>query len=194
VTFLKTTVVGGIMFLVPAIIAVMILGKAFGIMSRLAAPLANWIPIDTVGGIALANLLAVIAIVVVCFVAGLIARSSRVTRTVESLESKVLSSIPGYAFVKGLLEDLTGGGGEGSMIPVLARFDDARQVAFQVERIPGGEVVVYIPGAPDPWSGGLFVMEQERIEPLDLTMAAAVRNIRALGRGSSKVFCKNTVE
>ena len=73
--FLKTTLVGGLVFLVPIIVVVAILGKAFGLMAALAAPLATWIPIDSIGGVALANLLAVAAIVVLCFVAGLVARS-----------------------------------------------------------------------------------------------------------------------
>jgi uncharacterized membrane protein len=193
VTFLKTTVVGGIVFLVPIIILVMILGKAFGIMSQLAAPLADWIPTDTVDGIALANLLAVVAIIALCFLAGLIARSDRVSRAVEKLESNVLLSLPGYMFIKGLMGGLAGGDGETTMKPVLASFDDARQVAFEVERISGGQVVVYIPGAPDPWSGGLFVMEQERVEPLEISMTAAVKNIRTLGRGSTQMLRKSKV-
>ena len=54
--FLKTTVIGGVVFLLPIIVVGMILGKAFGFMSRIAAPFAEWIPIDSVGGIALVNL------------------------------------------------------------------------------------------------------------------------------------------
>ena len=191
-TFLKATLVGGIVFLTPIIVLVMILGKAFGIMSKLAAPLANWIPVDTVGGIALANLLAVAAIVLLCFFAGLVARSAPVRRSVESMESSFLSQIPGYAFVKGIVGGLSGSEDDKTMTPVLASFDDAQQVAFEIERISGGQVVVYIPGAPDPWSGGLYVMEEARIAPLDLSMAAAVKNIRTLGRGSNKILLKNS--
>jgi uncharacterized membrane protein len=186
--FLKMTVIGGIVFLVPIIIVVIIVGKAFAIMTKLASPLAAWLPIDSVGGIALANLLAAAAIVVVCFVAGLVARSPFAVRTVESLESGVLSVIPGYAFIKGLTGSLTGGEEEKELAPVLARFDDAWQVAFQVERTADGRVVVYIPGAPDPWSGAVFVMTADRVEPLERTMAAAVRNIRSLGRGSAELL------
>ena len=47
---LTTTVIGGIVFLVPIIVCIVILGKAFEIMRKLAAPLAHALPIDSVAG------------------------------------------------------------------------------------------------------------------------------------------------
>ncbi len=186
--FLKTTLIGGLVFLVPIIVVVAILGKAFGLMAAGAAPLAAWIPIDSIGGVALANLLAVVAIVVLCFAAGLVARSSAAVRAVQSLESGFLTSIPGYGFIKGMTEGLAGREGPEALRPVLAKFDDASQVAFEIERNPDGRVVVYVPGAPDPWSGAVFVMTADRVEPLEASMPAAVKNIRALGRGTTRLL------
>ena len=116
---LKTTVIGGLLFLVPIVILVMILGKAHAITMRVAAPLAAWIPVDAVGGLLLADLLAGVAIVTICFVAGLAAKSPAVVRAVESMESGFLSAIPGYAFVKGMIASLagTGRGGESQTRP-----------------------------------------------------------------------------
>ncbi len=51
-----------------------------------------------------------------------------------------------------------------------------------------GRVVVYVPGAPDPWSGAVFVMTADRVEPLEASMPAAVKNIRALGRGTTRLL------
>jgi uncharacterized membrane protein len=186
--FLKTTLIGGLVFLVPIMIIVVILAKAHRLMVALSAPLAKWIPIDAIGGVALANLLAVAALVVLCFVAGFVARSSAAVRAVQSLESGFLTSIPGYGIIKGMTESLTGQSGPETMKPVLARFDDASQVAFEIERDPDGRVVVYIPGAPDPWSGSVFVMTADRVEPLEASMPAAVKNIRTLGRGTSELM------
>ena len=186
--FLKTTLVGGLVFLVPIIVIVAILGKAFSLMAALAAPLAAWIPIDAVGGVALADLLVVVAIVVLCFAAGLVARSSAAVRAIQSVESGFLTSIPGYSFIKGMTEGLAGREGSETMKPVLAKFDDGSQVAFEIERNPDGRVVVYIPGAPDPWSGAVFIMSADRVEPLEASMPAAVKNIRALGRGTTRLL------
>jgi uncharacterized membrane protein len=73
--FVKTTIVGGIVFMVPIIIIIVILGKAFALMLKVARPIDKLIPIESIGGIAFVNLLALLAILVLCFGAGVLARS-----------------------------------------------------------------------------------------------------------------------
>jgi uncharacterized membrane protein len=183
--FIRVTVIGGVIFLVPVTVLIVILGKTVDIMGRLARPLTAWVPLDRIGGVAVANLIAIAGIIVLCFIAGLVARSGVVTRYINSLESRFLYSIPGYSFVKSLTSSMAGVDDDKSFTPVLAKFDDASQIAFKVESLPDGRAIVYIPGAPDPWSGSVFVMSADRIELLDLSLMDAVKNIRALGSGSS---------
>jgi len=188
--FIRTTIIGGIVFLVPVTVLIMILGKTLEILSRMAAPLAAWVPVDRVGGVALANLIAVFAIICLCFLAGLVARSMFVLRFINSLESKILYSIPGYRFVKSLVGSASGVEEEGSLLPVLVKFDDASQLVFQVEQMPDGRSVVYVPGAPDPWSGSLLIVDAHRIETIQSPLSEAVKNIRALGVGSANLIGK----
>ncbi len=187
-SFLKTTIIGGIVFLVPLIIIVAIIGKALAIMKKVADPLSSLAPIDSLGGIAMVNLIALALIVLVCFLAGLGARTVSAGRLVDFLESRILSHIPAYAFVKGMTESVAGAEDGKGMKAVLARLDDYSQVAFEIERVAGGDVVVYLPGAPNPWSGSVYVMTEDRIQPIDATMMSAVQNIRGLGRGSGELL------
>ncbi len=83
--FIKVTMIGGVVFLVPIAVLVIILGKIVNVLARLATPLTAWFPMDRVIGFAIADLLAVAVIVVVCFMAGLVARSSVVVRYINSL-------------------------------------------------------------------------------------------------------------
>jgi uncharacterized membrane protein len=73
------------------------------------------------------------------------------------------------------------------MTPVLVTLDDYKQIAFEVERTAGGNVVVYLPGAPNPWSGSVVYVSEDRVEPLDMQPQDAIKNIRVLGRGSEKL-------
>ena len=106
--FLKTTVIGGIVFLVPLIIIVAIIGKAFEIMRKVADPLSSLMPIESVGDIAIVNFIAFALIVLVCFLAGLAARTLSAGKLVQFLESRILSHIPAYAFVKGMTASVSG--------------------------------------------------------------------------------------
>jgi uncharacterized membrane protein len=185
--FFKTTVVGGLVFLVPVIILIAILGKALQLMSGVAAPLAGRIPVDSVVGIALANVIAGVAVVILCFAAGVGARSSYAKKAVDSLDSRLMSMVPGYALVKGMTGSLGGDGAE-SLTPVMVKFNDSSQIAFEVEKIEDGRVVVYLPGAPNPWSGAVLLMEEDRVERLGKPPTAAIRHMRTLGRGTGNLL------
>ena len=185
--FIKTTIIGGLVFLVPIIIIAVILGKAFELMMLVAKPLDAWIPVGSVGGVALVNVLAVLAIALCCFIAGVVARSALAKKIYHSIESALLTGIPGYAAVKGITDSITHGekAAEGFQ-PVLVTFDDNAQIGFEIERTSEGIVVVYLPGAPNPWSGSVVYFSENRVDRLDMTVAEAVRYIRQLGRGAAR--------
>lgn len=182
--FLKTTVLGGVIFLAPLVVVAIVLGKAHALMVKVAKPLSDWIPLDAIGGVALVNILAVLAIVLCCLIAGIIAKGPIAKRLLNSVESKLLV-IPGYTFVKGVTDSLKSSEEAAKdFVPVIAKFDDYAQIGFEIERNEKGNVVVYLPGAPNPWSGTVVYVEEDRIELLDMPAPEAIQNIRHLGRGS----------
>jgi uncharacterized membrane protein len=184
---IKTTIIGGLIFLVPIIIMVAILGKAYELMIKVAKPFSAWIPLDAIGGVALANFLAVLAILLCCLIAGFIAKGSCAKRILNSLESKLLLALPGYSFVKGMTDSMKSSEEAAkSFVPVVAKFDDNAQIGFEIERTEKGNVVVYLPGSPNPWSGSVVYVNADRVERLDMTVPDAINNIRHLGRGSAK--------
>ena len=184
---IKTTIIGGLIFLVPIIIVVAILGKAFELMIKVAKPLSEWIPLDSIGGVALANILAVLAILLCCLIAGIIAKGDTAKHILKSVESKLLVAIPGYTFVKGVTDSLDSSEEAAkAFVPVIAKFDDNAQIGFEIERAERGNVVVYLPGSPNPWSGSVVYLKEDRVERLDMNVPDVIKNIRHLGRGSAK--------
>jgi len=180
---LKATALGGFLFLVPIAAAGLVLAKAFQFMKRLAEPFSGWLEAHS-GGILLGDLLAAAALLLVCLAAGLVARSPYGKRLGEWLESVLVSIVPGYGFVKGFTDSMSESDTAARAFkPVVARFDDNAQLAFEVERDAGGNVVVYLPGAPNPWSGSVVFMSAERVAPLKMSMPEATKHLRQLGRG-----------
>jgi uncharacterized membrane protein len=186
--FVKATVIGGLLFMLPLVVVALIIGKAYQISMVVAKPLGALIPIEHVGGIALANILAALVILVLCYLAGLVARFSSIKGKVARIEELLIATLPGYTFAKTLVSGMVKAEDEvGRMTPVLVRLDDYKQIAFEVERTPGGNVVVFLPGAPNPWSGSVVYVSEDRVEPLDMAPQDAIKNIRVLGRGSVKI-------
>jgi uncharacterized membrane protein len=74
--FIRTTLIGGILFLLPIVVLIVVLGKAQTISGRIVAPVAERMPVPSVGGVAVARILAIVAIALFCFLAGLFARTA----------------------------------------------------------------------------------------------------------------------
>lgn len=185
--FIKTTIIGGILFMIPIVVIIIIVTKAFQIMLKIAKPIDKLIPIESVGGVALANLIAILAVLVLCFLAGLLANGRNLRKLQRTLESKVLINIPGYRFVKGITDGIQSNEKASEhFLPVLAEFDDNAQIGFEIERTDTGRVAVYLPSSPNPWSGTVVYVDPERIVKLDMTPNEVVKTVQQLGRGSHK--------
>ena len=186
--FLKTTLLGGVLFLVPIVLLAFVASKALAVVDDIVEPLAVLIPVETVGGVPMAKLLAGAAIVLFCFLAGLLAKTALAKKLVDWLEAAVLSNVPGYEVIKSMGESMVGIEKERAHQAVLARIEEAWQIAFLVERIDGGYVVVFVPDAPNPWSGSVFFITEDRIKSLDLPRAQLLKCLNRLGVGSNSLF------
>ena len=185
---LRTTLVGGLLFLVPIIVLVVVLGKALAVARRVVDPLAERLPVHSVIGLRTPMLLAIAIIVVFCFLAGILARTALAKKLVRSLERAVLADVPGYELLKGMGESMLGVEKQTGHQVVLARIEDVWQIAFLVERLEGGHVAVFVPGAPNPLSGSVYFMTQDRIKAVDIPAAGAMKCLRRVGAGSSALL------
>ena len=190
--FLKTTVLGGVLFLVPVVVLIAILEKALGVAKKVVVPVNDALFQGTVHHAYMADLLALVLLLVLCFLAGLAAKTSFARKSVDALEKKLLAKVPTYdsmksKFLATLQSQSQSQSPEGpAMRPVLARFENSWQIAFEVERIPGGIITVYVPGAPDPWSGSVCFMTEDRIQAIDPAMSPVMKTLKDLGKGSNE--------
>ncbi len=182
---IRATLIGGVVFLIPACLAFFVLGKVFNILRSLAKALGSWLGVTGPLGGVLLDVAASVVVLLLCLLAGLVARRAAARRLRNKLDQLLLGSFPGYAFVKGLAENMQQGQEAAtSFVPVLVRFDDFWQVAFETGRSPGDIVALYLPGAPNPWSGNVVFVSAERVRKLQVPVTDALKMVRALGRGS----------
>jgi len=100
IKFLKTTFLGGILFLVPFIVLIAILEKALDVARKAVDPLADALFHGTSVHAYAGHLLAFGLLLVLCFLAGLAAKTSFARKSVDELEKKVLARVPGYDSAK----------------------------------------------------------------------------------------------
>ena len=185
---LTTTLLGGLVFLLPLIVVLAVLGQGLALMARLAQPLAGLLSTHEVGGVAVASLIALALVLLLCYGAGLLARAA-VGRTLsERFENRLHALYPRYTVIKGMAQGLSAGAGKDSLKAVLVGFDDHQQMAVEVERLADGRVVVFLPGAPDPWSGSVVLVPPDRVSAMPVEIGAMHRVLKGIGRGSAALL------
>lgn len=189
VGFIKVTVIGGVFFLIPLAIVILLVGKLVGVMRGVASSLSPLLAMDTPIGTIVLNLLALLVILGFCFLAGLAAQGVTAKKIVGKLDATLLAALPGYAFVKGFADNMRQSDEMSeSFLPVAVHFDDYSQLAFEIEREPNGKVALYLPSAPNPWSGTVVYVTDDRVNRLSMSLNEALKNIRMLGKGSSAII------
>jgi uncharacterized membrane protein len=191
--FILTTVLGGVLFLIPFVLVVVLLGKGFMIMRTIAEKVDMLLPWDSVAGLPIVDVLAVLFLISCCFIAGLVARSSWARDLRNRVDDLLLQLVPGYAWIKGMTGSVSKEEAAIGFKPVWIRLDDQYQVGFEVERCEGDLVAVFLPGAPDPRTGTLSYVESDRIEDLDSSFNDVSKNFRRLGMGSAAKISQSKI-
>jgi uncharacterized membrane protein len=98
--FLRTPILGGAFFLMPIVVLAYLLNKAFDFARRGLKPVAKIIPDQLVSGAMMEAIMAIGLIVLLCFLAGLFARTLVAQKITSELEAAVLSKVPAYDYLK----------------------------------------------------------------------------------------------
>ena len=183
--FVGTTVLGGVLLLTPIVVLGFVLSKAFDIVRRGLKPLTALIP-DTLGyGPTMSTILAIFILAFLCFLAGLSARTVFAQRVVSSLETIVLSKLPGYEYLKEAGTSVLGLGEAAEHPVVFANFGGAWRIGVQTDVVGSGLVAVFIPNSPNPMSGSVFLMAADQVRPANAPLSSAIACLRRCGVGSA---------
>jgi uncharacterized membrane protein len=183
--FLKTSVIGGLVVLVPVAVSVYIISAVIKQVLSVLAPIAKELHVESVGGIAIVELAAILVVIAACFLFGLMIRTAVGQALGSWLEEKLLNLLPGYKLMKKVSLQFAGGSEAAHWTPVLIRVGESRQMGFLVEEHSSGEVTVFIPSAPAVSLGAVHMVKAELVEKLDVSMRKVVDCITQLGIGSS---------
>ena len=151
--FTKTTLIGGVLIILPIYVAVLLLAKAVKGLLALLTPVAEQLP----AGVEFRQAAAILLLIAVCFVVGLVVRTGPGLRAKNAFEQAVLEKLPGYSFLRGFAKRLTGRSEEHTLEPALVEIEDALVPALIVEKLEDGSYTVLVPSAPTPMAGGVHL-------------------------------------
>ena len=187
--FLKTTVIGGLVVIVPVAVLVLVLGDLFRKLVSIADPIARQLPFGTLVNTVIVTVLALLAILLLCFLTGIIVRTSWGHAGRQWFERKVFGRIPMYDLVRKLTHPFAGSEST-QFIP--AEIDlygsQCTVLGAIVEELPDGRLAVFVPATPVATVGQVHLVPAERVKKLDASLAAAVNSITEWGSGAGALF------
>jgi uncharacterized membrane protein len=181
------TVLAGMLFLAPIMIVVWIGLKLIRALAAMLYPIAHLLPFRSILGLKAPEITAAFLLVVITFIAGLVARTAMARGISARAERLILGKIPGYTLLKSAAR---GAVGDSTDVKVaLANIDDAWLLAFIIEEKPGAELrTVFVPSAPTPTAGNVYFMREHQIRRLNVPVSSAIACIMKLGVGSGALL------
>ena len=182
--FAKTTLIGGLLIIMPLYLSLLLLFKAVASLRALISPITHELPL----GLQFPQIFAVLLIVAVCFVCGIIIRTSFGIRVKNKIEHALLEKIPGYTLIRGLTNRLVGKEDEQSFSVVLVEIENALVPAFLVEDCGDDQCAVFVPSIPTPAAGAIYIIAKNRVHAVDVPFTKAVSVISRWGAGSKELL------
>jgi uncharacterized membrane protein len=182
--YMLRALVTGFIAIVPVYLAILLLLKAMGsvvgLIKPVAALLPDWLPA--------VNLMALLFVLVMCLMVGMIIQTPVGLSMRERIERSLFERIPGYALLRSLTQQLAGESRENTWKPALVEIEEALVPAFIIEDFDDGRYAVFVPSVPTPLAGAVYILERNRVHPIDVPFTKALSVISHWGQGSKELI------
>jgi uncharacterized membrane protein len=173
-------VVAGILVILPIYLTTLLLLKAMKTVAKLVRPLArllpDWFPAQ--------HVLSFLFVVLFCFLVGIAVRTSIGQLARNKIESSILQKIPGYTLFRSMTRQLAGDSAETAWGAALVEIEDALVPAFIIEELDDGSFTVFVPSAPTPMAGAIYILAAHRVHLLDVPFTQVLKTVSRWGSGS----------
>ena len=188
--FIKTTILGGLLAILPLALLLALLSWLYGFLSSLLTPLRVLLEGNLSWPSIVLNLFIIGIILGLCFLLGLAIRTSVGRKVIAVTNRYLLERLPGYKTLSRIITQFATREKSPFQSVALARpFDNDTYVsAFITEFHSDGRYTVFVPTAPNPTSGNIYHLDPSRVHLVDQSVEEAIRTIISCGVGSDKVL------
>src|SRR5262245_48388533 len=181
--FFKVTLVGGLLVVLPIWVSLLLLIKAIKGAITMLLPIAKLVPQKFVHD----DVIALCLLVLICFVVGLVVRTELGKRIGDWLEQHLLGRLPGFSIVRGMIGQFAGEKDQQSFQPALVEIEEALVPAFIIEKHADGQFTVFVSSSPTPMAGAIYILQPERVHPVDVPLRKAMVCVTKWGAGAAEM-------
>jgi uncharacterized membrane protein len=195
--FLKTSLLGGVVVILPVAILVSVTVWVFNLISGWISPLTRLLTKDLQVNEFIAESFAIVVILVACFSVGVLVRTRLGDLLYRLLETRILKLAPGYSMIKETVLQLFGNRKDSpfSSVALAQIFCNSTMVTcFITDTHADGSFTVFVPTGPNPTSGLIYHLEGKYVHPVDVPVQDAMRSVISCGAGSGSLLDDYTVK
>jgi uncharacterized membrane protein len=175
---------GGLLVILPLALILILLLRAIAMVRKALEPIVSIFPEPVI----FPELTALFIVVAACFLTGLIFRTRIGELIYQASERHILVRIPGYTLLRSLSQQITGEGEGVTFTAALVEIEEALVPAFLVEEHEDGSFTVFVPASPTPTVGAIYILPRERVHPVNVPFAKAVKCLSQWGVGSGELL------
>lgn len=187
IDFVKTTLIGGLLVILPLVLIAFLIKNGVSAIHPLLAPVISLLP----SGIPFPGLVALVleflVLIFGCFVIGLAFRTRMGKQVTGIVESRVFNKFPGYVLLRSLTRGVLGDKETIHFKVALTEMEDGLVPSFIIEEHPD-HYTVFVPASPSPTSGAIYIFRREMVHVVDVPISQAIGCITRLGAGSAKLL------
>lgn len=188
--FFISTILGGLLVILPVALFLFIMNWVFGIVRAAIAPLTNVLLERTAMPEIVADVIVVVALILLCFVVGMVLRTRLGKWVYSLLETKLLKKAPGYSIIKETVAQFIGNKKSPFSATALVQIfgNDTMVSAFITDEHSDGSFTVFVPTGPNPTSGNIYHLPPRLVKKIDAPADEMMRSIISCGAGSSELL------
>jgi uncharacterized membrane protein len=191
-SFIKTSLIGGFIVILPVVILIGAFTWIFNFIIKIIQPLTDILVVRSDLQEIVAHVVVIILILLLCFVLGILVKTSIGKFFYSFIENALLKKIPGYSLVKEtVLQFLGNKQSPFSSVALVNIFGNETLVtAFITDTHDDGSYSVFVPTGPNPTSGNIYHLNEQYVHKVDVPVEDTMRSIISCGSGSGKLVEK----
>lgn len=182
---LKSALVTGLLIVLPAWLAVLLLIQLLLKLGVLVKPIASQMP----EGINHPQLVALAVFILICLAVGLLVHTAVGRLIGRTLGDNVFNRVPGYQPLRNIARQFSDMNANDGFKPALIDVEDGCLApAFLIDDHENGLSTVFMPSVPTPMAGSIFIMPSDRVHPVDVPVTTMMACISKWGSGSAELL------
>lgn len=189
--FFFTTVLGGIVVILPIYIFAALIKVVFNFTSRLLTPVSSLLSFSSDTNKWIIDLIAFSIVIFLFFLIGLVVRTELGRQLLAFVEENWLAKAPFYILLRDTVRQILGQEKMPFRQVVLVDVysNDTLMTGFVVDSTKDGlYYTVFVPTAPNPTNGFIFHVKREQLKFVETKTEEALRSVIGLGMGSATMF------